>query len=688
MKSIIDKLARCIAAVIHYVCMLCVTLYARESLYAATNIRAPDFIHTSINVTCDYDSYVPLSRILNICKPNKHVSMTNMYVVPDLIGFDSVMVVSSFRRIHKYHSCEIIYATGIRIVNDYQAQIQSDSRIQYASYYGGSAGDGGGTIARDAGNNIYICGITSSSDLTNLRREIQKGKRGYDDCYLSKYSDNGRRHEYSLYLGGSAGQNINSSVIDSQGNIIVAGYTTSSDFPVTAGAFQTRYGGGDIDGFIAKIDSSGTQLLFSTFIGGRGTDEITSMAIGPDGSIYAVGYTNSFSSFPRSSNAVQRWSGGGEDDMFLVVLDSSGSNLRYGTFIGGSGYDEAYTILLFPDGSVAIGGLTSSKNINVPSNALQSSLLGEEDGLLIILDPSLERISYCTYFGGGGQDSIERMLFSDGDLFLAGFTTSRNLPATHGVAQPEKSEPNGPNESVDSWLMRLNYSTHHIKVCTYLGGEADDNIQTMQLFNDFVILAGYTTSSRFPVTEDAEKKVKNDYFEAFLTIINDEGTKLLYSTYFVGNGGEFILSSIIDNSGIVTCVGTTTSTDLPVTPDAEQMNNAGGNDAFIAIFDFKDKITNLDARAAVSDIEFAILSCAPHPFSESGFTISYRAPARGNVVLRVCDALGRTMEQRRVEGAPGVRLEHFLMRGAPPSVYYLILEAAGARTARPVVRME
>jgi len=559
------------------------------------------------------------------------------------------------------------------------------TRILYATYFGGSGDDAGGTLLADDDDNLYIFSSTGSRNLSRVRELTQSGLRGSKDGLIAKFSGNGRRYEFMSYLGGSGDEMIWCAAFDHDGNIVVAGHTTSNDFPVSPGAFQKTYGGGDVDGFIAKFDSSCTNLIFASYIGGRGADEIFDIAIGHDGSIYAVGYTDSFSSFPRSNNAVQRWSGGGEDDMFLVVLDSSGRNLRYGTFLGGKGYDEAYTMLLLPDGSVAIGGLTSSKNINVSSNALQSGLLGEEDGLLIILDPSLETISYSTYFGGSGQDSIERMLYSDGDLFLAGFTTSRDLPVTPGVAQPRKSEPNGPNESVDSWLMRLNYSAHHIKFCTYLGGEAEDRIQDLKIANGFVITGGYTTSSRFPVTFDAEKKVKHDYFEAFISVMDCNGANFVYNTYV---HSDFIFSITIGKLSTIICAGTTTSTHFPVTSDAYQSNNAGGNDAFIAIFNIRDIIASLDARAAVSDIEYEILSCAPHPFRKSGFTVTYRAPARGNVVLRVCDALGRTMERREENSVSGTRSAHFSMPSSTPGVYYCILEAGSKRKVLPGVKIE
>jgi len=621
---------------------------------------------------------------------------TSLFAIILLIFLADIQTVMSSDSLYQVFSRKYPgrhYEQRMLSINNYNVFLQSkhaslQSRLIYSSYFGSAGGEGTGAILRVT-DNIHIFGSTDSRDLPNVRSVAQDGFGGGDDGFISKFSQRGRTHDFSIYLGGGGPDLIGSAQVDMSGNIIVAGYTTSSDFPVTQGAYQTKYGGGDVDGFIAKFDSGCTKLLFSTYIGGRGADEVIDIAVAPDGTIYAVGYTDSYSTFPRTADAAQRWHGGGEDDMFLVAIDSSGRILKYGTFFGGNGHDEAYTVTVLPDGRVAIGGLTSSSNIPASARALQESARGGEDGLIVIFDSTLQRVAYCSYFGGGGQDSIERLRFSAGDLYLTGWTTSRDLPATEGVVQPRKCEPNGPNESVDSWLLRLDTAGFRAVFCSYIGGEAEDKIRWFDIYGTSVILGGSSTSSKYPVTMNAERLNKYGYRDIVITLINNSGKNILYSTYFGGNDWESIFSMVITENLYIALTGYTTSSDFPVTPDAFQPKNAGDNDAFITILDISDLLMGVAIAPHPETADIEIFGCSPQPFREEGFSITYKAAARDDVVLRICDVFGRTVEERRDENAGGgTRSVHFRLPESPPGVYYCIVEAGASRKIAPIMKIE
>ncbi len=622
---------------------------------------------------------------------------TSLFAIILLIFLADIQTVMSSDSLYQVFSRKYPgrhYEQRMLSINNSNVFLQSkhashQSRLIYSSYFGGRRNEGAINLLLDEVNNAYIFGRTDTPDLNKLRKDIQNAIRGPQDGFICKFSYSGRLHEYSIYFGGSALDMIRCASCSQDGHIVVAGYTTSNDFPISQGSYQSRYGGGDVDGFIAKIDSSGSRLLFSTYIGGRGADEVMDIAVAPDGTIYAVGYTDSYSTFPRTADAVQRWHGGGEDDMFLVAIDSSGRILKYGTFFGGNGHDEAYTVTVLPDGRVAIGGLTSSSNIPVSAGALQESARGGEDGLIVIFDSTLQRVAYCSYFGGGGQDSIERLRFSAGDLYLTGWTTSRDLPATEGVVQPRKCEPNGPNESVDSWLMRLDTAAFRAVFCSYIGGEAEDEIEDLMIADSLIIVCGSTTSSSYPATHNAERKTKYGYMDVVITILNNQGSEYQYSTYIGGNDWDCAFSMVINSRNELVFTGFTTSGDFPVTPDAFQTKNAGDNDAFITILDINDLLTGITITPSPKNVDIEILACSPQPFREGGFSITYKAGARGNVVLRICDALGRTIEERR-DGNAGSRARsmHFRLPESPPGVYYCIVEAGASRKIAPVVKLE
>ena len=573
--------------------------------------------------------------------------------------------------------------------------ISIDSRVPlkdpaYASYYGGSGHEGGGFITRTSDSRIILAGATSSTQLPHSCLSSYDSLRGAFDCFISYWSGDARVLLCSWILGGSDEDAITSASLFPDGGIVVAGYTTSRDFPVSTNVVQTSYGGGDVDGFIAFIDSSGTRIRFATYIGGRGIDEVTDVAVGKDGTIYAVGYTDSYSSFPRTADAMQRIYGGGEDDMFIIALDSSGSVLKYGSFYGGNGFDEASSLSITADGEIVIGGLTSSSNLVTSIDALQKQKLGDEDGFVLTLDSTLKQRRFASYFGGTGNETIIKVLTSGGARYVIGRTTSRDLPTTKGVVQEKKAEPNGPNESIDTFVLCMSVHPSHIEFLTYFGGESQDEIEDAAVLDTFIVLAGSTTSSYYPCTESAAKKVKHGYFDGVLTVIDRTGTQVLYSSYIGGTDDDGINAiSQPEGERHILATGFTTSTNFSITSDAVQSINAGGNDVFLIVYNLDGLVGGIDEQAEPSvHASPAFLSITPHPFGKAGYTVSYRVSVGGETQLTLYDALGRKVEQRVQQSVSGTQTVHFDMHGAPPGVYHLVLESGGSRTARIVIKRE
>jgi hypothetical protein len=221
----------------------------------------------------------------------------------------------------------------------------------------------GGGIALDAAGNVYLAGTTTSRDfpLTNGAAQARPGISSADaaaagGCYILKLNPAGNALPYSTYLGGSRRDACTAVAIDREGNAYVTGTAMSNDFPVTPDSLQAflRFGvtSPPIDGFVAKLNASGTRLVYSTYFGGNGNEIGTAIAVDAAGSAYVTGFTNSVASFPVSSGAFQprirqtatAVTRPGVYDAFVLKLNPAGSEFVYGTYLGGSSRDMAFGI--------------------------------------------------------------------------------------------------------------------------------------------------------------------------------------------------------------------------------------------------------------------------------------------------------------------------------------------------------
>ena len=201
------------------------------------------------------------------------------------------------------------------------------------------------------------------------------GGGGCCDAFVTKLNAAGAALVYSTYLGGSGDDEGNAIAVDAAGNAYVTGLTDSTDLPTTAGAFQTIYGGGISDAFVTKLDPAGCALVYSTYLGGSGTDAGHGIAVDTDGNAFVTGNTNS-SNFTTTMTAFQTtYGGGGCCDAFVTKLDAAGSALVYSTYLGGSGNDAGSAIALdaFPNSNAYVTGFTDSGDFPTTAGAFQTS---------------------------------------------------------------------------------------------------------------------------------------------------------------------------------------------------------------------------------------------------------------------------------------------------------------------------
>ncbi|MCH7986809.1 MAG: SBBP repeat-containing protein, partial [Acidobacteria bacterium] len=275
----------------------------------------------------------------------------------------------------------------------------SGSEVIYVTHFGGSKWEAGNGITVDAAGNAYVVGTTYSPDFPTTEGAFQTTFGGQQDVFVTKLDSSGSV-VYTTYLGGS-GEDLSYGIaIDDLGNVYVAGMTDSPDFP-TANPFQPALGGGR-DAFVAKLNPSGTALVYSTYLGGSGNEGRwgARIAVDASGNAYVAGGTES-ADFP-TVNPLQA-ALAGKQDTFVAKLNPTGSALVYSTYLGGSGEEEAGDIAIDASGNVYVGGGTESPDFPA-AKAWQNVLGGGQDAFVAKLNPTGSALIYSTYLGGKGKD--------------------------------------------------------------------------------------------------------------------------------------------------------------------------------------------------------------------------------------------------------------------------------------------
>jgi hypothetical protein len=442
--------------------------------------------------------------------------------------------------------------------------------IVYSTYLGGSSDDAGVSIAIDREGNAYLTGWTYSIDFPT--KEPFQSFSGVSEAFVTKINPSGSALVYSTYLGGSGGEVGRAIAVDPQGYAYVAGSTYSKDFP-TVSALQPTYAGG-FDAFVAKLDPTGSALVYSTYLGGREGDDAWAMAADSKGNAYVAGRTQS-QDFP-TKNPFQATYGGGTSDGFVAKINPSGSALVYSSFLGGSDFDMAEAIAVNNSGYAYVAGYTDSANFPT-KNALQS-YGGSGDAFIAKLNPAGSALSYSTYLGGSGAEDA-RGLAADclGNVYVTGFTTSSDFPTKN----PLQPAPGGNKYNQDAFVAKLNPTGTSFIYATYLGGSSTDvayGIAADCNGNAYVI--GETRSFNFPTASPFQRRKKTTSSDAFVTKINSAGSALYFSSFLGGTGDDTGYAIAVNAAGYVYVTGHTGSSDFPT---AGSMQSYGGSgDAFVA----------------------------------------------------------------------------------------------------------
>lgn len=311
----------------------------------------------------------------------------------------------------------------------------SGNSLLGSTYLGGSSWDEGYAIALDGSGNMYVTGMSTSIDFPTVNA-YDDSQNGAQDVVVAKLNSRATNLLYGSFLGGTSSDQGNAIAVDGNGAIYVGGSTGSSGFPTVTGSFDQSFNGnsGTLDGFIAKL--SGSSLVYSTFLGGTGNDEIRGLALDNQNNAYVGGQTSSPTpSFPITSGAYDNALNG--IDAFLARLNASGSSLMACTYIGQDNLDVITDIAVDASGYVYATGYTQSSSFPTTAGAFDGSYNGgDRDAFVIKCASSLTATSllYGTYIGGNNYDEGKSIAVDDdGSAYIAGITRSGNFPTTLGV---------------------------------------------------------------------------------------------------------------------------------------------------------------------------------------------------------------------------------------------------------------
>lgn len=467
-----------------------------------------------------------------------------------------------------------------------------DPTLVYSTYLGGSAGDNAQDIAVDSNGNVYVVGGTGSTNFPTAT-PFQPAKQADSDAFIAKLNPSGTALIYSTYLGGNQWDEAMSVTIDASGNAYITGRTSSSNFP-TANAYQNT-NDGEEDVFITKLNPSGSALIYSTYLGGTGSEHSSGIAITVSGSTYIAGITNS-TNFP-TLNPHQNTYGGGQRDAFVTRLNPAGSALIFSTYLGGTFVDTGMDIALDSTGNAYVTGGTISDNFPTlnpyqaahggfcPSGSFTNEC---EDAYLSKFSPN-GTLLYSTYLGGSDFDQGNSVaLDAAGNIYLVGDTNSINFPTLNAYQETR------PSSNGAAFVTKLNWNGASLLFSTYLGGTTG-GITAQDIAVDFIgniYIAGVTWADDFPVVMPIQATKAGDptLGDAFVSHFSPSGSLLQFSTYLGGSENEYFEFSpdiALGDNGNIYVSGTTFSEDFPVVnafqsaPGGVDSEFSNHHDAFI-----------------------------------------------------------------------------------------------------------
>jgi uncharacterized repeat protein (TIGR01451 family) len=585
---------------------------------------------------------------------------------------------------------------------DHNRALVIDPVLAYSTYLGGTDNDVAWAIAMDSAGNAYVTGQTYSVDFP-VKNPIENYHTGGNcsatgqcfDVFVTKLNSSGSTLVYSTYLGGINDDIGYGIAVDSAGNAYVAGATASDDFPTTPGVLRAFCGelfvngkptstcnsnGHVPDGFVTKLNSTGSAIDYSTFIGGTGFDHATAIAVDAAGEAYVVGVTNgplptgnsNDPGFPLTTTAFQSTYPGGGYTTFFVKLNAIASSEVYGSLLGSptaQAPSYATGIAIDSSGDGYMSGYTGNKDFPTTLGAFQttckpgSSVCNGYFGIVAKFDPTKDAapsLVYSTYLGGSTPAAQDKpfgiAVDSAGDAYVTGPSNSSDFPTTKGAFQTVCTPVGGACST--TFVTKFNATGTGLVYSTFLGNQPVQNFATNTTQGFAIHLDSakhaYVTGSvvdttghlSFPVVNPVASYVSGN--DVFVSEFNPSGKALLFSTYLGGTGNDYGQGISVGSAGNIYVAGQTSSADFPTTTGAFQTvfhgPDGGGTDAFvsrIALTAADMAVTNSAPGSVTSgsNLTYTIVATNDGPDTASSVKVTDKTPT-GTTFVSVSTTLG------------------------------------------------
>jgi len=489
-------------------------------------------------------------------------------------------------------------SSGNNFIAKFDSTLISTIQVTDSTFLGGTDDDAIHAMTKDSSGNIYVVGHTLSTNFptTTGAFDTALGGTSHDDVFITKIkNDLTGTLLASTFLGGTDSDIGNEISIDNSGNVFVVGDTQSeSDFPTTAGAFQTSFGGGFTDAFVAKLDSSLSTLSASTYLGGSDDEFGSAIALDASGNVYFGGETDS-SDYPTTAGALFTSAPGVSSSIFdgvISKLDNSLTILLASTYLGGAADDFVDDLVLDNFGNVYVTGGADDNSFPTTTGAFDtthnSSGTSTYDIFVSELNSSLSTLLRSTFIGDSGtEEGTSIDLDNSGNVFVTGSTSSSGFPTTTGAFQTSFG-----GGSFDVTVSKLDSTLSTLLASTFLGGSNDEFPVTILIgAGGGAFIVGDTESSDYPVKAGTfDNTFGGGTTDAFVTNLSNDLTTLIDSTFLGDTGVDTALGIVEDGTGLIFVSGDTSSSGFPTTTGSfDTTFNGGGSfgtDAFITKIDF------------------------------------------------------------------------------------------------------
>jgi hypothetical protein len=428
-----------------------------------------------------------------------------------------------------------------------------DPALTFSTVLGGNGASAAEALAVGPGGEIVVAGFTDASNFPSVN--AQRTFAGGVDAVILKLAPGGASIQQATFLGGSGDDRAFAAAVDPEGGIYVAGWTTSSNFPVHNAWRSTR--SGSRDAFLARIAPGGASLTFSTYLGGSDVERATALAADASG-VWVGGETES-TDFPVVTPLQS--AAGGMQDGFLARFTTAGSVVT-STYLGGSGADTLRALALSAAGELYVAGGTFSTDLAVPSGGWRPSPGGGQDGFVLRLNPLATAVTGGTYIGGSGGEIGDTELVQsiavapNGDLLAGGTTPSSNFP----LHQPWVAVKRGTSMG---FLVRLQPDLAGAAWSSFIGGGNTDRVEGVASdAQDRVYATGRTFSADLPMAAAIQGQYAGGG-DSFLIVLNSTGSSQVFGTYLGGQGSDSATGVRIAPNGDAVVAGVSDSQDYP-----------------------------------------------------------------------------------------------------------------------------